>query len=72
MLLCTEEDVEGSHSSASGKIGEKELFYILSRGFNEKDAKKLLVRARFNKIIENISNEKYKMDIIKRIDEVLD
>ncbi len=72
MLLCTEEDVEGSHSSASGRIGEKELFYILSRGFSEKDAKKLLVRARFNKIIENISNEKYKMDIIRRIDDILD
>ena len=72
MLLCSEEDVEGSHSSASGKIGEKELFYILSRGFSEKEAKKLLVRARFNKIIDNISNEKYKMDVVKRIDEILD
>ena len=26
MLLCSEEDVEGNHSSSAGKIGEKELF----------------------------------------------
>ena len=52
MLLCSEEDVEGNHSSSAGKVGEKELFYIMSRGFNEKEAMKLLVRAKFNKIIQ--------------------
>ncbi len=26
MLLCTEEDVEGNHSTASGKVDEKQLF----------------------------------------------
>ena len=33
MLLCSEEEVEGNHSSSAGKIGEKELFYIMSRGY---------------------------------------
>ena len=56
MLLCQEEDVEGNHSTSSGKAGEKELFYIMSRGFSEKDALKLLVRAKFNSIIEGIKN----------------
>ena len=32
MLLCTEEDVEGNHSSAAGKIEDDKLFYIMSRG----------------------------------------
>jgi Fe-S cluster assembly scaffold protein SufB len=45
MLLCSEEDVEGNHSSSAGKVGEKELFYIMSRGFNFKEAMKLMVRA---------------------------
>ena len=52
MLLCSEEDVEGNHSSSAGKIGEKELFYIMSRGFELKEAMKLMVRARFNKILK--------------------
>ncbi len=69
MLLCSEEDVEGNHSCSSGKVGEKELFYIMSRGFDLKSAIKLIVRAKFNKILENIQNEKLKNEIIYKIDE---
>lgn len=72
MLLCSEEEVEGNHSSSAGKIGEKELFYIMSRGFELKEAMKLMVRARFNKILENIENEDLKEKILQEIDERLD
>lgn len=71
MLLCSEEDVEGNHSSSSGKIGEKELFYIMSRGFSQKEAMKLMVRAKFNKILENIKNQEIKAEIINEIDQKL-
>ncbi len=72
MLLCSEEDVEGNHSTSAGKIGEKELFYIMSRGFEYKDAMKLMVRAKFNKILENIKNEELKEQILNEIDKRLD
>ena len=72
MLLCSEEEVEGNHSSSAGKIDEKELFYIMSRGFELKEAMKLMVRARFNKILENIKNEELKDEILKEIDMRLD
>lgn len=72
MLLCSEEDVEGNHSSSAGKIGEKELFYIMSRGFELKEAMKLMVRAKFNKILENIENKELKQKIIEEIDKRLD
>ena len=72
MLLCSEEDVEGNHSSSAGKIGEKELFYIMSRGFELKEAMKLMVRAKFNKILENIKDEELKEQILNEIDERLD
>ena len=68
MLLCTEDDVEGNHSTASGKVDEKSLFYIMSRGLNEKEAIKLIVRARFNKILERIKDEELLKDIIHEID----
>ena len=68
MLLCSEEDVEGNHSSSAGKIDEKELFYVMTRGFSEKDAMKLMVKAKFNKILENIQNQKLKEDILNEID----
>ena len=72
MLLCSEEDVEGNHSTASGKIGEKELFYIMSRGFTLKEAQKLMVRAKFNKILENVKDEELKEQILQEIDERLE
>ena len=72
MLLCSEEDVEGNHSTSSGKAGEKELFYIMSRGFELKEALKLMVKAKFNKILENIKNEELKNKIIDEIDLRLD
>lgn len=72
MLLCSEEEVEGNHSSSAGKIGEKELFYIMSRGFELKEAMKLMVRARFNQILEEIENEELREEILQEIDKRLD
>ena len=71
MLLCTEHDVEGNHSTASGKVDKSELFYIMSRGLSYKEAIKLIVKARFNKIIDNIKNENIKKEILEKIDEIL-
>ena len=72
MLLCSEEEVEGNHSSSAGKIGEKELFYIMSRGFELKEAMKLMVRARFNQILEKIENEDLREEILQEIDKRID
>lgn len=72
MLLCSEEEIEGNHSSSAGKIGEKELFYIMSRGFALKEAMKLMVRARFNQILNKIENENLKEEVLKEINERLD
>ena len=71
MLLCSEEEVEGNHSSSAGKVGNKELFYIMSRGFSKVEAMKLLVRAKFNNILEKIEDEELKAEIIAKIDEGL-
>lgn len=72
MLLCSEEEVEGNHSSSAGKIGEKELFYIMSRGFELKEAMKLMVRARFNQILEKIEKKDLREEILQEIDKRLD
>lgn len=72
MLLCTEEDVEGNHSTASGKVDEKQLFYIMTRGISYKEAVKLIVKSKFNKIIERIADEELKSEILSEIDKRLD
>ena len=72
MLLCSEEDVQGNHSSAAGKVDEKALFYIMSRGFSYKEAMKLIVKTKFNNILETIKNNDLKDEIINEIDRRLD
>ena len=72
MLLCTEEDVEGNHSTSSGKVDEKQLFYIMARGISYKEAVKLIVKSKFNNIIEKIKDDNLKEEILKEIDERLD
>lgn len=71
MLLCSEEDVEGNHATSSGKVGNKELFYIMTRGFSKKEAEKLLVRAKFNSILNNIAEQEVKNEILYEIDQRL-
>lgn len=72
MLLCTEENVEGSHSTASGKVDNSRLFYIMSRGFSYKEAMKLIVKANFNGVINTITDEKLREFILNEIDDRLD
>lgn len=72
MLLCTEDDVIGNHSTASGKVDSESLFYIMARGFNYNEAVKLIVKARFGKIIERIWDEDVKNMILEEIDKKLD
>ena len=68
MLLCTEDDVEGNHSTASGKVDSKSLFYIMSRGLSYKEAVKLIVKSNFNKIITRIKDEEIKTKVLEEID----
>ena len=57
MLLCGEEDVDGSHSSATSKIDEKQLFYLMSRGLSKLDSMKLFLKAKFNNILSKTDKD---------------
>ena len=68
MLLCTEEDVSGSHGVSTGKIDKEKIFYLMSKGLNKSDAIKLIVCANFNKILKNINDEEVKIELNKEIE----
>jgi Fe-S cluster assembly protein SufD len=44
-------DVKCSHGSATGRLGEEELFYLRSRGFSEAEARELLVIGFFEEVL---------------------
>jgi FeS assembly protein SufD len=72
LLLCSEDDVSGSHSASSGRIDEKKLFYLMSRGFSSKEAKKIIIEGYFETILEEINCQKVKEEIKEIIDRRLD
>lgn len=68
MLLCSEDDVQGNHSNSAGKIDEDKLYYIMARGISKKDAQKLIVKAKFNGVLEKLQDEELKQELIEEID----
>ncbi len=67
-LLCGEENVVGAHGVSSGKVSEDKLFYLLSRGYNKKEAEKLIVLGNFMNIINSIPSEEVRNNILEQIE----
>ena len=65
MLLCHEEDVQGTHSVSTGKVDEDKLFYMTSKGIDEEDAKYLLMIGNFNKVLDKVKNKEEIINYIK-------
>ena len=68
MLLCSEEDVQGTHSNSAGKIDEEKLYYIMTRGISKSQAQKLIVKAKFNSVLQKIEDEEICQELIGEID----
>lgn len=71
LLLCGEEDVEGAHAASSGKLDETKLFYLMTRGLSEADAKKMIVEASFGPILKKITEEALRERVLSYIRERL-
>lgn len=56
-ILCDEEDVSGTHGATLGRLGNEELFYFQSRGISEKEAEKIMTRAKVMAVAQNIPHE---------------
>ena len=70
MLLCHEDDVSGEHGVSSGKIDPQKLFYIMTKGISYEDARKLIIKANFNNIINEITDEELQERIIEIIEKI--
>ena len=67
-VLKTElDDVELSHEATLGKIGEDQLIYLESMGFDEEQAYSLIVNGFFNPIIKDLPTD-YVIEIKKIIE----
>ena len=60
------DDVKCSHGSSSGNLDENKIFYLMTRGLNKNEAKKILLDGYFLEVIENITDKE-----IKKISKIL-
>ena len=67
----TGEIVGAGHASTTGRFDDEQLFYLMSRGINMEDARRLVVRGFFNEIVAEIGIEEIQNRIMTRIDEEL-
>ena len=67
-LMCGEDDVIGEHAASAGQIDENKLFYLMSRGLSERDAKKLIVEASFAPIINRIPMEELRILVSSEVE----
>ena len=71
LLLCAEDDVIGNHAASNGQINNEKLFYIMSRGFDENEAKKIIIESHIRPIIDLIPVESIRETILLAVEEEL-
>ncbi len=62
------DDVKCSHGSTSGSLDEDAIFYLMSRGLNRFEARKLLIEGFLVDAIETITNEKIKKYFLNKLE----
>lgn len=67
LMLSAEDAVEGHHAVSIGKIDENKLFYLMSRGLDMQEARRLVVEAAFNPVLDRIEDQ----DLYQELDEYI-
>jgi len=66
-LYIDEYDVEAGHGAAIGQINEDEMFYLLSRGLDEVDAKRLILSGYTENYLSSLEDSLFKNKVIKKV-----
>ena len=65
--------IEGAgHASASGRFDDEQLFYLMARGVDEEQAKKLVVRGFLSEVIQKVGIETIEKRLISAIETELE
>ncbi|ADH92658.1 Fe-S cluster assembly protein SufD [Arcanobacterium haemolyticum] len=66
-------EIEGAgHASATGRFDDEQLFYLMSRGISEDEARRLVVRGFFAELIQQIGVEQVEAKLMQAIEAELD
>lgn len=67
-LMCAEDDVVGEHAASVGQIDPERMFYLMSRGLSETEARRMLVKAAFEEIISGVGDEALAAAVMEELD----
>lgn len=70
-IFCDEDDVIGEHAGSFEPLKISELYYLMSRGFDKVEARKILVKSSFLPAINLIHSENLREKLIHKLDEKL-
>lgn len=68
VILCAEEDVEGTHGASIGEMDDETRFYFESRGIDRQTAERLLSRAAIERVARLSASEDARAAILKELD----
>ena len=66
------DDVKATHGASTGQLDESALFYMQQRGIDPKKARQLLVNASMKEVLNKISDETIKENLLNAIDSVIE
>jgi Fe-S cluster assembly protein SufD len=65
-----EDDVKGGHGATIGMLDEKQMWYLRSRGIEEKEARKMLILAFAQSLIDQIEDDDIKKELEERLEKL--
>ena len=68
LMLSGEGDVDGHHAVSIGKMDEAKLFYLMSRGLDLAEARRLVVEADLFPVLSRLSDEALKEEVAASIE----
>lgn len=72
LILCGEEQVEGQHAATAGRLDERMLYYLTSRGLSPAQARRMMVEARFAPALGRIPDDSLREEILTDVERRLD
>ncbi len=70
-IMCDEDDVMGEHAGSFETTNKKHMHYLMARGFDERTARKLIVRSIFVPVFSLIENTAVREHLIEKLNSKL-
>lgn len=68
ILLAGEDDIKGEHGASIGRIDENTLFYLMSRGLSQREARALIIKGSIASIVDQLPKDDLKELVLEEID----